>query len=71
MRIALTRLAATLRDLRGYRQAILMLVAFLIYNDGISTIIRMATIYTEEQSMAIQMTRRAIGDATGLDLQSQ
>ena len=71
VRIALTRLAATLRDLRGYRQAFLMLVAFLIYNDGISTIIRMATIYTEEQTMAIQMTRRAIGDATGLDLQSQ
>ena len=31
VRIALTRLAATLRDLRGYRQAFLMLVAFLIY----------------------------------------
>ena len=48
VRIALTHLAATLRDLRGYRQAFLMLVAFLIYNDGISTIIRMATIYGTE-----------------------
>lgn len=42
------RLAATFRELRGFRQAFLMLVAFLIYNDGIGTIIRMATIYGTE-----------------------
>ena len=39
------RLAATFRELRSYKQALLMLVAFLIYNDGIVTLIRMAGIY--------------------------
>lgn len=39
------RLRATFRELRRYRQALLFLVAFLLYNDGIQTIIRMATIY--------------------------
>ncbi|NOT25739.1 MAG: MFS transporter [Acidobacteria bacterium] len=38
----------TFHEMRGYRQAFLMLVAFLLYNDGIQTIIRMATIYGAE-----------------------
>jgi UMF1 family MFS transporter len=42
------QLAATLRELRGFRQAFLMLVAFLVYNDGIQTIIRMAEVYGAE-----------------------
>lgn len=42
------RLSATFRQLRGYRNAFLMLIAFLVYNDGIGTIIRMATIYGTE-----------------------
>jgi UMF1 family MFS transporter len=42
------QLAGTLRELRKYRQAFLMLVAFLIYNDGIGTIIRMAGPYGQE-----------------------
>ena len=45
---AVTRLLETFRELRGYRQAFLMLVAFLLYNDGIQTIIRMAAIYGTE-----------------------
>lgn len=45
---ALTRLKETFQELRGYRQAFLMLVAFLLYNDGIQTIIRMAAIYGAE-----------------------
>ena len=35
----------TLRELRRYRHAFAMLVAFMLYNDGIGTIIRMATLY--------------------------
>jgi UMF1 family MFS transporter len=48
LREAITRLGTTLRHLRRYRQALLMLVAFLLYNDGIGTIIRMAAIYGTE-----------------------
>jgi len=45
---AVRGLGATLRELLGYRQAALMLLAFLIYNDGITTVIRMASAYGEE-----------------------
>jgi UMF1 family MFS transporter len=44
----LSRLGETLRELRGFRHAFLMLLAFLIYNDGIQTIIKMATAYGTE-----------------------
>ncbi|HKU59726.1 MAG TPA: MFS transporter [Gemmatimonadales bacterium] len=46
--VAFGRLLETFRELRGYRQAFLMLLAFLIYNDGIQTIIKMATAYGTE-----------------------
>jgi UMF1 family MFS transporter len=39
---------ATVRELTRYREAFLMLIAFLIYNDGIGTIIRMAGPYGKE-----------------------
>ena len=42
------RLRETFHELRRYKQAFLMLIAFLVYNDGIQTIIRMATIYGTE-----------------------
>jgi len=45
---ALRQLGATVRELIGYRDAALFLAAFLIYNDGIVTIIRMATVYGAE-----------------------
>jgi UMF1 family MFS transporter len=48
LRVALSRLGETFRELRIYREAFLMLAAFLIYNDGILTIIRMATSYGTE-----------------------
>jgi UMF1 family MFS transporter len=48
IRAAFARLSETFRELRGYRQAFLMLLAFLIYNDGIQTIIKMATAYGTE-----------------------
>ena len=52
-RVALERLRETFRDLRSYRHAFLMLVAFLVYNDGIGTIIRMATIYASELEIGL------------------
>lgn len=48
VRVAFTRLGETVRELRGYRQAFLMLLAFMIYNDGIQTIIKMAAAYGAE-----------------------
>ncbi len=48
VRSAFVRLGETFRELRSYRQAFLMLLAFLIYNDGIQTIIKMATAYGTE-----------------------
>ncbi len=42
------RLAETFRALRGFRQAFVMLLAFMIYNDGIQTIQKMATAYGAE-----------------------
>lgn len=46
--VAFVRLADTFRELRKYRQTFLMLLAYLIYSDGIGTIIRMATAYGTE-----------------------
>lgn len=46
--VSFRRLVATLRDLRGYSELFKLLVAFLIYNDGIGTIISVATIYGAE-----------------------
>jgi UMF1 family MFS transporter len=48
IRVALVRVWETFHELRGYKDAFLMLVAFLLYNDGIQTIIRMAAIYGTE-----------------------
>ena len=46
--MAFGRVRDSFRELRGYRNAFLMLVAFLLYNDGIQTMIRMAAIYGAE-----------------------
>lgn len=45
IKAAFTRLGETFRELKKFKNAFLMLLAFLIYNDGIGTIIRMATLY--------------------------
>jgi UMF1 family MFS transporter len=42
---AFTRLRRTLRELRRYRHGVTMLVAFMLYNDGIGTMIRMGTLF--------------------------
>jgi MFS transporter, UMF1 family len=45
---ASARLGSTFRDIRRYRNLFIFLVAFWFYNDGIGTIIKMATIYGAE-----------------------
>jgi UMF1 family MFS transporter len=42
------RLLRTFREVRLYRQLLVFIIAFWIYNDGIGTIIKMATIYGAE-----------------------
>jgi MFS transporter, UMF1 family len=51
-RIAFTRLGETLRELRSYKQAALAMLAFTIYNDGIQTIVGMATVFGNEIHVA-------------------
>jgi UMF1 family MFS transporter len=50
--VGFTRLLETLRELRRYRQAFLVLIAFLIYNDGINTFIRMGSAYGTELGLS-------------------
>ncbi len=48
IRATFSRLGRTFRDIRQYRQAFLALLAMLVYQDGIQTIIRFAGIYGAE-----------------------
>jgi UMF1 family MFS transporter len=59
VRAGVQRLGHTFRDLGRYRQLLIFLIAFWLYNDGISTIIDMATIYGQEV-----FTAQGIPDAT-------
>jgi UMF1 family MFS transporter len=45
---AFGRLGRTFRDMRRYKHAFLLFIAMLLYQDGIQTIIRMASIYGAE-----------------------
>ncbi len=47
------RLLATLREVRRHRQLALFLGAFWLYNDGIGTIIKMATAYGDELGIGL------------------
>ena len=47
VRFAYGRIKRTFRELRSYRHAFVFLIAYLIYGDGIGTIIRMAALYGE------------------------
>jgi UMF1 family MFS transporter len=51
LRVSFQRLKETFQELRGFKQAFLMLIAFLVYNDGIATIIRMAAIYAASRDL--------------------
>jgi UMF1 family MFS transporter len=46
--VGFSRVWATLKRIRQHPDLFLFLLAFLIYNDGVGTIIKMATIYGEE-----------------------
>lgn len=48
MAIGFSRIGSTFREIRQFKQLLLFLFAFWLFNDGISTIIRMATIYGTE-----------------------
>ena len=48
LRVARRRLVSTIRELRRFPDAGLMLLAFFVYNEAINTIIRMATLYGDE-----------------------
>jgi len=48
LRVALGRLGETFRELRYHKDAGLMLLAFLVYNDAVNTIIKMGVIYGGE-----------------------
>ncbi len=56
IRVALTRLKGTFTELRRYKQAFLMLLAFFVFSDGIGTIVRMAVVY----GAAIGLDRNAM-----------
>ena len=60
VRHAFVRLGETFHELRGYRHAFLMLLAFLFYNDGISTIQKMAASYAKELQIADSVIISAI-----------
>ncbi|MDP6125309.1 MAG: MFS transporter, partial [Candidatus Latescibacteria bacterium] len=45
---AVRQVVRTLRELRNYRDLFVMLIAFLLYNDGIQTVIVMASIYGKQ-----------------------
>ena len=58
--VALSRLGDTLREMRHYKQAFLAMLAFTVYNDGIQTIIKMATAFGAEIGIARPALIKAI-----------
>jgi UMF1 family MFS transporter len=58
--IALRRLGTTLRDLRRHPDAALLLLAFLVYNDAVNTIVRMATLFGNELGVPLPALMGAI-----------
>ncbi|MDZ7330419.1 MAG: MFS transporter [candidate division KSB1 bacterium] len=51
--IGFSRLAATYKEISRYKQLLIFLIAFWLYNDGINTIIKMATAYGDELGIRV------------------
>ena len=47
--IGFSRLIRTTRRVSRFRDILIFLIAFMLYNDGIQTVINMATIYGKEE----------------------
>ncbi len=47
--IGITRTLGTIKKVRRFKHLLLFLIAFMVYNDGIQTVISMATIYGTEE----------------------
>jgi UMF1 family MFS transporter len=60
VRMGFRRLRGTFHELRRYRNAFLLLLAFMIYNDGIQTVIRMAVVYGAEVGISQRAMTGAI-----------
>lgn len=54
-KVAFSRLRETFGELRQHRDAGLMLLAFLFYNDGISTIFRMAALFGAQRGLSTEL----------------
>ena len=52
-RVAFRRLNTTFHELRAFKHAFMLLVAFAVYNDGINTIMRMASAYGTELGIPV------------------
>jgi UMF1 family MFS transporter len=59
-RIAWQRLVRTFRELRQHRDAAILLLAFVVYNDGVNTIIRMGTPFAKEIGLPAGPTLAAV-----------
>lgn len=58
VKIGFSRLKLTFQEVKRYKQLLIFLVAFWLYNDGINTIIKMATAYGDE--IGIRLTDMTI-----------
>ncbi len=48
VRAAFVQLTATVKELKLYRHAMVLLIAYLVYADGIGTVFRLAAVYSKE-----------------------